>query len=228
MPSEMVKFPSNGSELEAYLAVPDTLDRSPGVIVIQEWWGLVPHIKDVANRFAQAGYVALAPDLYHGRSATEPDEANKLMLDMKREVAVRDLNAAVDYLAIHPMCTGKVGTVGFCLGGGLSLLAACSNGKVAACVDFYGVLPGGQPDCQKLAAPVLGLFGERDPWAPPDAVEKLERELRESGKTVETVVYENAEHAFFNDTAESYDDDAADDAWRRTLEWFERYLRSER
>ena len=225
MPSEMVKFPSNGSELEAYLAVPDTLDRSPGVIVVQEWWGLVPHIKDVANRFAQAGYVALAPDLYHGRSTSEPDEANKLMLDMKREVAARDLNAAVNYLAIHPMCTGKVGTVGFCLGGGLSLLAACSNDKVAACVDFYGVLPGGQPDCQKLAAPVLGLFGERDPWVPPDAVEKLERELRESGKTVETVIYENAEHAFFNDTAESYDDDAAADAWRRTLEWFERYLR---
>ena len=225
MPSEMLKFPSNGSQAEGYLAVPDTLDRSPGVVVIQEWWGLVPHIKNVAERFASEGFVALAPDLYHGRSTAEPDEANKLMLDMKRDVALRDLNGAVSFLASHPMCTGKVGTVGFCLGGGLSLLAACSNSQVAAYVDFYGVLPGGQPDCRQLAAPVLGLFGELDPWVPRDAVEKLEQELRESGKTVETVVYENAEHAFFNDTGDAYNAAAAADAWRRTLEWFNRYLR---
>ncbi len=221
---EMVKVPSNGTQIDGFLAVPDTLSRSPGVVVIQEWWGLVPHIKDVAERFAHEGFVALAPDLYHGRSTTEPDEANKLMLDMKRDVAARDLRGAVSYLAEHPMCTGKVGVVGFCLGGGLALLAACGNPQVAACVDFYGVLPGGQPECDKLAAPVLGLFGGEDPWMPPDAVEQLRDQLRQMGKTVETVIYPNAAHAFFNDTGDAYDPEAARDAWQRTLDWFRRYL----
>lgn len=222
---ETVTFPGNGGDVQGYLSVPDTLARSPGVIVVQEWWGLVPHIKDVADRFAREGYIALAPDLYHGRSTTEPDEAEKLMLDMQREAAERELRAATRFLAEHPMCTGRVGTVGFCLGGGLSLLAACTNAAVTACVDFYGVLPGGRPECSRLAAPVLGLFGERDPWVPPDAVQQLEGELRAMGKTVETVVYPGADHAFFNDTAPSYDPNAAADAWRRTLEWFNRYLK---
>ncbi len=222
---EMVKYSANGGQSEGYLAVPDTLDRSPCIIVIQEWWGLVPHIKDVADRFAREGYLALAPDLYHGRSTTEPDEANKLMLDMKRDEATRDLDGAVDYLRLNAMSSGKIGVVGFCLGGGLALLAACRNTHIAACIDFYGVLPGGQPECSKLEAPVLGLFGERDAWMPPDAVQQLERELREMGKTVETVVYRDAGHAFFNDTGDSFDNDAAEDAWRRSLEWFGRYLR---
>ena len=223
MAGQMIEIQSNGGTARGYLSVPDG-GRGPGVVVIEEWWGLVPHFGEVADRFAREGYVALAPDLYHGRSTAEPDEANKLMLDMKRDVAERDLDGAVEHLRLHPMSTGKVGVVGFCLGGGLALLAACRNPHIAACVDFYGVLPGGQPECDKLAAPVLGLFGERDPWMPPDAVRQLEDELRRMGKTVETVVYRDADHAFFNDTAESVDDDAAEDAWRRTLEWFSRYL----
>lgn len=225
MAGDMVRFPSNGSELEGYLALPGIANPAPGVIVIQEWWGLVPHIRDVADRFAGEGFAALAPDLYHGRSTTEPDEANKLMLDMRRDAAQRDLAGAVRYLASHQRCTGSVGVVGFCLGGGLALLAACSNPSVAACVDFYGVLPGGSPDCDRLAAPVLGLFGERDAWMPPEAVARLERDLRGMGKTVETVIYPGADHAFFNDSGGSYDAGAAADAWRRTLDWFRRYVK---
>ncbi|MBI2762023.1 MAG: dienelactone hydrolase family protein [Chloroflexi bacterium] len=226
MPSEMVQFSGNGAPVEGYLAVPDTLGTSPGIVVIQEWWGLVPHIKDVTDRFAREGYVALAPDLYHGRSTTEPDEANKLMLDMKRDVASKDLDGAVRCLIEHPMCTGKVGVIGFCLGGGLALLAACQNPRIAACVDFYGVLPGGMPPCGQLQAPVLGLFGRLDEWMPPPAVDQLRHELEAMNKTVETVIYPGAGHAFFNDTGDAYDSDSARDAWRRTLDWFERYLKS--
>lgn len=227
MSGTMVSFAGGGPQVDGYLAVPDSLDRAPGVIVIQEWWGLVPHIKDVADRFAREGFVALAPDLYHGRSTQEPDEANKLMLDMKRDVAARDLDGAVRYLRDHAMCTGSIGTVGFCLGGGLALLSACQNSNVAACVDFYGVLPGGQPSCDKLRAPVLGLFGETDEWMPPVAVAQLKENLEGMAKTVETVIYTGAGHAFFNDTAGSYDANAAADAWRRTLEWFGRHLRKD-
>jgi carboxymethylenebutenolidase len=222
---EMVTFPNGQGTVQGYLALPRTDAPAPGVVVIQEWWGLVPHIKDVTDRFAAAGYLALAPDLYGGRATTEPDEANKLMMDMKRDVAARQLKGAVDFLKQHPRSTGKVGVVGFCLGGGLALLAACTNPEVAACVDFYGVLPGGQPDCDRLQAPVLGLFGATDEWMPPAAVRELEQRLRASGKTVETVIYPNVGHAFFNDTGPSYNAEAAADAWRRTLDWFARYLR---
>jgi carboxymethylenebutenolidase len=225
MPGEMVALVQNGERVDGYLATPASGSGHPGVVVIQEWWGLVPHIKDVADRFAREGFVALAPDLYHGRATSEPSEAEKLMMDMKREVAARDLERAVEYTASHPMCSGMVGVVGFCLGGGLALMAACGNASVAACVDFYGVLPGGQPDCDRLAAPVLGLFGGRDPWVPAGAIEELERSLRGMGKTVETVVYPNCDHAFFNDTGGAYDATAAADAWGRTLEWFSRHLR---
>src|SRR6266511_4378378 len=154
MAGEMVSLAANGDQVQGYLDLPTVPGKSPGVVVIQEWWGLVPHIKDVADRFAAEGYLALAPDLYHGRATNEPDEANKLMLDMKRDVAARHLRGAIDYLRMHAMGAGKVGTVGFCLGGGLSLLAACTNPQVSACVDFYGVLPAGQPDCDRLTAPV--------------------------------------------------------------------------
>ncbi len=224
MAGEMVRFRSNGEEVDGYFAIPATTGKSPGVVVIQEWWGLVPHIKEVTDRFAAAGFVALAPDLYRGRATHEPDEANKLMLDMKRDLALRDLNGAVDYLRLHAMCTGQVGTIGFCLGGGLSLLAACTNPHVGACVDFYGVLPGGQPECGSLRAPVLGLFGEADEWMPPAAVHELEQGLRGMNKTVETVSYPNAGHAFFNDTGDAFDAAAAADAWRRTLDWLHRFL----
>lgn len=227
MAGEMVRL-SNGSgaSVEGYLATPPgAAGRVPAVVVIQEWWGLVDHIKDVADRFAREGILALAPDLYHGKAASEPDEAQKLMMDMRREDAARDLDAAVAYLAKHERSSGKVGTVGFCLGGGLALMAACRNPTVAACVDFYGVLPGGQPDCDKLQAPVLGIFGEQDPWMPPDAVRQLEENLRASGKQIETVIYPGRDHAFFNDTNPgSYHAEDAADAWQRTLTFFRQHL----
>ena len=226
MAGQMVEFPSNGGTTSGYLAIPEK-GSGPGVIVIQEWWGLVGHIKDVCDRFATEGYVALAPDLYHGRSTKSPDEAGKLMMALQIDQAEKDLRGAIRYLLSHQATTaGTVGVVGFCMGGALSLYAASKNAQVGACVVFYGIHPNVKPDLPNLKAPVLGLYAERDQYASPEAVRKLERQLRTLGKSVEMHIYPNTEHAFFNDErAEVYDAKAAADAWRRTLEFFATHLR---
>src|SRR5438552_2620499 len=134
---DRVTFKANGATTPGYLATPS--EPGPGVIVIQEWWGLNSQIQGVTDRFAAEGYVALAPDLFHGKSTKSPDEAGKLMMSLRVEDAARDLAAAIDYLKTFPEVTGPaVGTVGFCMGGALSLFAACGNPEVGASVDFYG------------------------------------------------------------------------------------------
>jgi carboxymethylenebutenolidase len=225
MAGQMIEFPSNGGTARGYLSAPES-GGGPGVIVLQEWWGLVPHIRDVADRFAREGFVALAPDLYHGDVARSPDEAGKLMMALNIDRAERDLRGAVRHLAGHEATTGaSVGTVGFCMGGVLSLYAASKNEQVGACVVFYGIHPKVEPDFENLKAPVLGLYAERDQMVPPEAVRALEERIRRHGKSIETHVYPGADHAFFNDTRpEVYDPEAAADAWRRTLEFFRTHL----
>ncbi len=225
MGGEMVQFQSNGKQTEGYLAVPAS-GKGPGVIVIQEWWGLVPHIKRVADRFAEEGFVALAPDLYHGKTTKSPDEAGKLMMAMNIAETEKDLRGAISYLLNHPAVTSsKVGTVGFCMGGALSLYAATKNPQVGACVVFYGGHPNVKPELEKLEAPVLGLYAERDTFVTPEAARELERRLKELGKQVEIHIYKDADHAFFNDDRpEVYNREAAEDAWRRTVEFFRRHL----
>ncbi|MCA1619972.1 MAG: dienelactone hydrolase family protein [Acidobacteria bacterium] len=221
----MVEFQSNGGEARGYLSTPER-GSGPGVVVIQEWWGLVPHVEDVADRFARDGFVALAPDLYHGEVARSPDEAGKMMMALNIDRAEKDLRGAVEYLLNHEATTGEtVGTVGFCMGGVLSLYAASKNERVGACVVFYGIHPKAEPDFAALRAPVLGLYAERDQFVPPAAVRALEAKMSEHGKSIETHVYPGADHAFFNDTRpEVYDPDAAADAWRRTIEFFRAHL----
>jgi carboxymethylenebutenolidase len=225
MAGQMIEFPSNGATTRGYLAVPEA-GRGPGVVVIQEWWGLVPHVRDVADRFAREGFVALAPDLYHGDVARSPDEAGKLMMALDIARAERDLRGAVEHLLAHEAVEGdSVGTVGFCMGGVLSLFGASKNERVGACVVFYGIHPKVEPDLDNLRAPVLGLYAERDKSVPPEAVRELEAELRRRGKSVEMHVYPGTDHAFFNDTRpEVYDPEAAADAWRRTVEFFRENL----
>lgn len=225
MAGQMIEFPSNGGTARGYLSAPES-GEGPGVIVIQEWWGLVPHIRDVADRFAAEGFVALAPDLYHGDVARSPDEAGKLMMALNIEQAEKDLRGAVGYLLAHEGTTsGRVGTVGFCMGGVLSLYAASKNEQVGACVVFYGIHPKVEPDFRSLRAPVLGLYAERDQMVPPAAVRALEERLRAEGKSVEMHIYPETDHAFFNDTRpEVHDPEAAADAWRRTIEFFRRHL----
>ena len=199
----------------------------PAIVVIQEWWGLVPHIKNVADRFAAEGFVALAPDLYHGKSTSSPDEAGKLMMSLRIDEAEKDLRGAVQYLLKHPGTSSKqVGTVGFCMGGALSLFAACKNPEVGACVVFYGGHPNVKPDLAALKAPVLGLYAEKDGFVTPDSVRALEKNLKDLGKRADIHIYPGADHAFFNDERpQVYNEPAARDAWRRVIGFFESELK---
>jgi len=218
---EMIEYQANGGKASGYLAVPEW-GSGPGVIVIQEWWGLVPHITEVADRFASEGFVALAPDLYGGKKTSEPDEAGKEMMALQIPEAVKVMSGATDEL-LRRSSGERVGVVGFCMGGGLALvLAAARPDAVAACVPFYGLIPwpDASPDFSKMSAAVLGHYAGKDEYFTPEAVRALETQLKELGKDVEMHVYEDADHAFFNDTRpEVYDPEAAAEAWRRTLEF---------
>jgi carboxymethylenebutenolidase len=216
---DMVKFASNGREADGYLAVPAS-GRGPGVVVIQEWWGLVPHIKTVCDRLAGEGFVALAPDLYHGETTTSPDEAGKMMMALRVNEAEKDLRGAVRYLLAHGAVTGTtVGTIGFCMGGALSLFAASKNPEVGACVVFYGVHPNIKPDLANLQAPVLGLYAEKDGFVTQETVQQLSDELTRHGKRHEFHTYPGVDHAFVNDTGKNYNREAAEDAMRRAVEF---------
>lgn len=225
MAGQMVEFSSNGGTTRGYLAIP-AKGSGPGVVVIQEWWGLVFHIKDICDRFAVEGYVALAPDLYHGESTKSPDEAGKLMMALNIDQAEKDLRGAIQYLLSNPATTSKkVGTVGFCMGGALSLYAASKNDQVGACVVFYGIHPNVKPDLPNLKAPVLGVYAEKDKFASPATVRELEQQLKALSKSVEIHIYPDTDHAFFNDTRpDVYNRPAAEDAWRRTIQFLAKHL----
>jgi carboxymethylenebutenolidase len=209
-----VEFKSGGDRVAGWLATPAT-GRGPGVIVIQEWWGLVDHIRDVCERLARAGFVALAPDLYRGETASDPDRAGRLMMGLEIPRAARDLDAAVQMLQSQPQVDGaKVGAIGFCMGGQLALFAATRNAKIGAVVDCYGVHPNVKLDLAGLEAAVLGIFAERDSFVPPKVAAELEAELRAAGKRVHFTIHPGVDHAFLNDTrADVYDAAAAARAW---------------
>ena len=226
MTAKMIEFPSNGGTTPGYLAVPDGSGQHPAIVAIQEWWGLVPHIKDVAERFAREGFITLAPDLYHGQVAEEPDEARKLAMGLDRDRAVAEIVAAVQFLrAMDAVAPKKIGTVGWCMGGGLSLSTAASSTDVGAAIAFYG-RPLDPADTARLTAPVLGLYGELDQGIPVAAVQAFEQELKAHHITHEVHIYPGAPHAFFNDSRPHiYHAEAAKDAWVRTLAWFRKYLK---
>lgn len=225
--TEMIEFPINAHAAPGYLARPADDRTHPGVVVIQEWWGLVPHIKDVAERLAREGFAALAPDLYHGQAASEPDEARKLAMALDAQRAVQEIAAAARYLkklsGVNPK---QIGTVGWCMGGGLSLSTAAHHGDlIGAAVAFYG-RPLTASDTAKLKVPVLGLYAEHDHGIPVEAVRAFEEELQKQAVPHEIHLYAGTQHAFFNETRpQIYDAVAAQDAWHRTLTWFRQYLR---
>jgi carboxymethylenebutenolidase len=228
---ETVSFRSNGDQASGYLAVPSS-GSGPGVLVIQEWWGLVPQIKATCDRLAGDGFVALAPDLYHGDIAqhTEMDKANELMQTLPPDRAARDMGGAIDFLLGHDAVTGdKVGVIGFCMGGALTLMiAALAGDKVGAATPFYGAPLGDMaPDWSGLTAPVQGHFAEKDDFFTPEAVKALESELSGKGKNVEFFFYPGTGHAFANeeDPLGNYDADAAATALDRATSFLSSKLR---
>ena len=228
---DMVEFKSNGDTARGYLAVPEG-GSGPGVIVVQEWWGLNPQIKGVADRLAGEGFVALAPDLYRGELANhdEMDKAGALMAAMPMDRAARDMTGAVDFLSSHDAVTGDgIGAIGFCMGGGLVLvLGTLRPDKVKAVVPFYGVVgfdDENAPDWTKLEAKVEGHYAERDDFFPGDRARALEAGLKGLGKDATIHVYD-AGHAFANenDPLGTFDQAKADQAYERALRFLHAQL----
>ena len=216
---EIVSFSSNGGTAQGYLAKPAS-GAGKGVIVFQEWWGLNDNIKGIADRFAGEGFVALAPDMYHGVVTAEPTEAGKLLMALNIAQAEKDVRGAVAYL--KALTGGPVGTTGFCMGGALSLFTACKNGPdVGACIDYYGGHPAVTYDWDTLKAPVLAFWAEHDDFVNPN-IPKYEEALKSRNHAYEAIQYPGTQHAFFNDehTDGAFNKVAADDSWRRSLAFF--------
>jgi carboxymethylenebutenolidase len=231
MAGRTVSFPSNGSQASGYLAVPDG-GAGPGIVVIQEWWGVNEQIRAVCDRFAGEGFAALAPDLFHGTVVPigEHDEAGSQMMALDVRQAAKDMGGAVDFLVGSDAVTSTgVGAVGFCMGGGLALwLGTLRPDAVVAVVSYYGVIPwsDAQPDYSRLAAAVQGHYAANDASASPAAVRALEEQLQGLGKSVECFVYPDTDHAFANDRrSEVFHAEHADTAWRRTVEFFRAQVR---
>jgi carboxymethylenebutenolidase len=223
--TQTIIFPNNGGDTPGYLARPIGNDSYPALVAIQEWWGLVPHIKDVVERLARQGYVALAPDLYHGQVAEEPDEARKLAMELDRQRAVAEITSAVYYLqSLSFVAPKKIGVVGWCMGGSLAISTAAQSAEIGAAVVFYGA-PRDLSTVANIRAPLLGLYGENDHGIPAETVHALKTTLQKYGVPHEIHIYPGVGHAFFNDSRPHiYDPAAAQDAWQRTLAWFAKHL----
>jgi carboxymethylenebutenolidase len=225
---DLVSFTSNGGTASGYLASPAS-GTGPGVIVIQEWWGLIGQVKGTADMFAREGFNALAPDFYHGKSAQigEPDAAQKLMMELDIAQAAKDARGAAQYLASHPKTSPKkVGVIGFCMGGMLALMTGTVAPEVVgAVIDCYGVPPQKKPDYSKLKGiPVLGIFGGKDEHVL-QALPGLEADLKAAGVPFEKVVYPNANHAFLNEQrTDVHRPDDAKDSWLKIMSFLKKHL----
>jgi carboxymethylenebutenolidase len=223
-----LEFPTGAGMSPGYMAVPDG-ERGPATIVLQEWWGLDAHIRSICDRLAGEGFYALAPDLYRGETTTQPSEAEQKMMALSMPQVEKDMCGAGEFLLSQPGVEGKgVGSVGFCLGGGLSVWAAASCPQITAAVTYYYVMPHGKPDFTKITGPVLGHFGTADAFIPTDDAHKLEGELRDAGVDVTFHYYEGAGHAFFadHDRLGTYDAEQAELSWGRTVSFLRAALAS--
>jgi carboxymethylenebutenolidase len=214
-----IEFSTSAGPTNGYQAAPAAAE-GPGVIVLQEWWGVEDHIRSVCDRLAAEGFYALAPDLYGGETTTQPSEAEQKMMALSMDQVEPQMCGAADHLAAQPGCQGDgVGALGFCLGGGLAVWAAATCPNVTAAVSYYYVMPHGKPDFSAIAGPVLGHFGTADEFVKHDEAKALESELRSAGVDVAFHYYEGAGHAFFNETDRlgTHDPAAAAASWERTV-----------
>jgi carboxymethylenebutenolidase len=224
---EMVSYPSGDETISGFLVLPEGRGPHPALVVIQEWWGLNDWVKEQAEKLADQGYVALAVDLYRGKVATNPEEAHELMRGMPQDRAIRDLKATFTYLASRQdVNKNRIGSVGWCMGGGLSLQLAVHESKLAACVVNYGAMPTDPGDIAKIHAPILGNFGAEDRGITPDLVRAFEKAMKAANKKIDVKIYEGAGHAFQNPNNQSgYRPEATADSWKRTLAFLNRTLK---
>ncbi len=224
--TEIVSYKSGNEPVMGYLALPEGAGRHPALVVIHEWWGLNNWVKEQAQKFAEKGYVALAVDLYRGKVAYDPTLAHELMRGMPQDRAQRDLEAAFDYLASrNDVDKDHIGSIGWCMGGGLSLQLAIHEPKLAACVVNYGAMPTDPAEIGKIHAPILGNFGGEDRGIPPSAVEAFEKAMKAAGKSIDVKAYDGAGHAFENPNNKlGYKPEAAEDAWSRTTAFLKKNL----
>jgi carboxymethylenebutenolidase len=217
--TKTVEYRSGHSMVKGFIAVPRSGGKHPGIVVIHEWWGLVPWVKQQTEKLAGQGYVALAVDLYQGRSTANPSQARELMRSLSQGPALQDLEAAFNYLASRPdVEKSKIGSIGWCMGGGWSLRLAEHEPSLAACVVNYGELPRSSAEIQGIHAPVLGNFAAEDRGIPPQAVHAFENTMKAAGKQINVKIYAGAAHAFENpNNKKGFRPVAAHDAWRRTL-----------
>jgi carboxymethylenebutenolidase len=213
-------------KLTGFLAVPDGRGPFPALVVIHEWWGLNEQIKSATRDLAGAGYVALAVDLYRGTVTASFDEAPRMAKSLPPARAVSDLNEAVKFLASRQYVKGeKIGSVGWCMGGGYSLALALSNPAMAATVIYYGHLVTDPAEVSKIPAPVIGFFGQEDRSPSPGDVRAFEAALQKAGKKISTYIYPGAGHAFANPTrTDAYRPEATKDSWARMMEFLKNTL----
>jgi carboxymethylenebutenolidase len=221
--AERVSFASNGGTCEGLFAVPSS-GHGPGVVVIQEWWGVVPHIERVVDRFAEAGFVAMAPDLFHGATTTEPDEGMRMMMSLAMDAAAKDIAGAAKFLFEHDAGMGAgIGAVGFCMGGALALWSATLTPQLIAAVGFYPALPWERmsPDWPNYKGKAALIHCDEDDGTSSDpGIQQAKAAIESAGGTVTLYDYPGTHHAFFNDDRpEVYDAGAASTAWQRTLEF---------
>jgi carboxymethylenebutenolidase len=223
----MVEFPSAAPRgvTNGFLAIPKSTGKFPGVLVIQEIWGLVENIKDITRRFASEGYVALAVDLYDGKTVAKLEDGRSIREKISEDMMLRDINAAFEYLKSLPnVKPTQIGSVGYCMGGGLSLKLACENKELAAAVVFYGRNLSPIDLVKNIKCPLLGNYAGEDKGITEADVNLLRDTLKKYEKTYDIKIYPGAPHGFFNDTRESYRPEAAKDAWQRVLKFYSKYL----
>jgi carboxymethylenebutenolidase len=222
-----VDLPVNGQGAYAYVAQPNDDAKHPGLVLIQEWWGMEPHIVDLAHRLAEQGFVAAVPDLFHGQVATEPDDAERIMMMVTDNVerAIKEIIGALDAVKAMPNVEPKrLGLMGFCMGGWLAFLVAARYPDLGAVVPFYAAGYDPTPDeVAKVQAPVLAIYGNQDEWMPLPQIEKIGQLCREAGKDYTARVYD-AGHAFINPSHGAYNEEAASDAWPRAIEFLKQHL----